>query len=445
MLSKLVTLSRRFSPDLHKIVSNTSWLIADKILQMGLGLLVGVWLARYLGPNQFGIYNYAMSFVGMFTPIVNMGLNSIVVRDIACQPLQKNETLGTTFALSFIGGLITLVFSVGLITILEPSNNITQWLVGIIALGTLFQAFDTIDIWFQSQLQSKYVVLSRRTAYILISIVRVILIQVHAPLIAFGWARSIELILSAVGMAIVYRNRGNKIESWRFNLSIAKELLQESFPLIVSGLSIYAYSKIDQVMLGSLLEDKSQLGFYAAAVRITEIFDFLPVVIASSVLPKFSQLKKQGNAYVQKMQIYFDIMLILWVIVAIPISLFAHLIIHLIYGDFYLPSAMILSVYVWGQFACNLGVARTTFLTIESKLYYLIYINISGAVLNIILNLFLIPKLQAIGATIATLITYFVVAILINFLIKDLRPVAIMIVRSLNLYHSVLRIVKLLQ
>lgn len=445
MLNKITAATGKLSPDLRKIISNTGWLLADKFLQMGLALFVGVWVARYLGPEQFGIYNYALSLVGMFTPLVSMGLTSIVVRDIAGDPSRKDETLGTTFVLSLIGGVLTLLLSVTSISLLDPNNNVTRWLVGIIAVGTIFQAFDTIDYWFQSQIQSRYIVLCRQSIYVLICLVRVGLIQMHAPLLAFAWARLAELVLSGIGMAIIYRVRVSRLTSWQVSFQRAKGLLREGFPLILAGFAIYAYSKIDQIMLGSLLENKSQLGFYSVAVKIAELFDFLPMIITSSVFPKLSQLKGQGKDYMSKMQAYFDIMLLLWLIIVVPISIFSSFIVTLLYGEFYAPSAHILSIYIWGQFSSNIGVARSSYLTIENKLHYLLYLSIAGALLNIILNIFLIPRYEALGATIATLITYFCVTILPNFLIRDLRPVGTLILRSLNLHHAALRVLELVR
>jgi PST family polysaccharide transporter len=444
MISKLTAFTQKLSPELQKIVSNFGWLLSDKILQMGLALFVGIWVARYLGPTQFGIYNYAISFVGMFMPLVNMGLPSIVVRDIAGNPLQKDITLGTTFILSLIGGFTTLILSIAIIFILEPNNNLLHALVAIIAFGSIFQSFDVISLWFESQIQSKNIIIAKRTAYILVCAIRIALIQINAPLIAFASTITLELALSAIGIVVIYQKRGNSLKRWKISWLRAKQLLWEGFPLVLSGIAIYLYSKIDQVMLGSFLVDKSQLGFYSVAVKLAEIFDFLPLIMASSILPKLSQLKTNNQElYNKNLQIYFDIMLLLWIVIVVPVSLLSHFIVTSLYGVSYLPAATILTIYVWAQFGSNLGVARSTYLTIESKLHYSVYFSITGAFLNIILNYFLIPHYQAIGATTATLITYFVVIVLVNFFISDLKPVGIMILRSLNLYHAVLRILTL--
>lgn len=440
MLDKLTLVSQKFSPGLRKVVSNIGWLFADKILQMGLSLIVGIWVARYLGPEQFGLFNYAIAFVALLGPIANLGLDTIVVRDIVRHPDSKNETLGTSLALKLFGGAVTTLLAFGAISLLQPQDNLTHWLVGIIAAGTIFQAFETIDLWFRSQVQSKYTVVVKNSAYILICALRIALIQMQAPLIAFAWARFGELALAAVGLVMVYQASGQDLKAWRSSLPRAKKLLTESWPLIVSGIAIYVYSTIDQVMLGSF-NQTVQLGIYAAAVKISQIFDFIPSIMQISFFPKLTEAKSQGESeYIKKFQAYFDLTLILWLVVAIPVSLLSNYVVHFLYGDKYAASATVLSIYVWAQFGSGFGVARNAFIMIEGKAHNELYLTFIGALLNIILNWYLIPKYGAIGATVATLITYFVVAVLLNFIIPDLKPVGKFILRSCNLYKGVNRI-----
>jgi len=445
MLEKLVAVNQKLSPGLRQVISNTAWLFSDRILRMGLGLIVGVWVARYLKPEQFGIYNYAITFVALFSPLAQMGLDGIVVRDLTQNPSCKDETLGTAFALKLVGGILTLLLSVGIISLLQPNDNLTRWLVGITAAGTIFQAFDTIVLWFQSQVQSKYPVYAKNAAYLLINLAKIVLVQMQAPLIAFACAGLAEIALGAVGLVVVYRVQGQDIKVWRCSLLGAKKLLKDSWPLTLSGLTVYIYSKIDQVMLGSLV-DKSELGFYSVAVKLSEIFDFLPTILAISFLPKLTEIKlKNKDEYRKKLQVFFDIMMIFWLLVAIPVSLGSSLIVHLLYGEAYARSATILSIYVWAQFGSNFGTARSTFLVIEDQVKISLYLSVIGALLNILLNIYLIPKYGAIGATIATLITYFVVVILINFLMSKLKFVGSLIIRSFNIYHAVLRILELVR
>ncbi|MEG4421720.1 flippase [Microcoleus sp. LAD1_D5] len=440
MLDKLTAVTQRLGPSLRQVLSNIAWLFTDQILQMGLGLFVGLWVARYLGPTQFGLLNYAIAFVSLFSSVAAMGLGTLVVRNIARDPECKNETLGTAFGLQFTGGCITLLLSVTVIALLKPNDSLTRWLVGIIAAGTIFNAFEAINFWFQSQIQSKYTVLAKNSVCFLVAAVRIGLVTIKAPLLAFAWVRLTEVALVGIAYVYFYNLTGNKIKDWHFSWERCKELLSESWPIILSGLAVYAYSKTDQIMLGAMNQN-AELGYYAAAVKISEICDFLPMIISSSIFPKLANLRKTNyEEYLNKFQIYSDIMIFLWLGVAIPISLLSPWIVHVLYGENYAKSAAVLAIYVWAQFGSNFGVARSTYLNIEGQLRYNLYLTVVGSIFNVGLNFFMIPKYGAFGATAATLITYFYVIILLNFLIKELRPFGNFIWRSLNLYKAACRI-----
>ncbi|MEG4571933.1 flippase [Microcoleus sp. N3A4] len=439
MLDKLTALSQKLGAGMGLLIGNLVWLLTDQILQMGLRLLVGVWVARYLGPTQFGLLNYAHALVSLFAPAAAMGLGTLVVRDIARDPECEEETLGTAFVIQLTGGIITLLLAVTAISLLNPKDSLTLWLVGIVAAGTMFQSFETINFWFQSQLQSKYTDVAKNSVSLLVAGISIGLIQVQAPLIAFAWVSLAEVALGGLAIALVYQSRGNNFKLWRVSWQRGKQLLQESRPLVLSSLAILFYSKIDLIMLGSV--DKTELGYYVVAVKLSETCDFLPLIIASSIYPKLAQLRETNYAeYLKKIQIYSDTMLFLWLGVAVPISLLAPFIVQTLYGEQYAASAGVLSIYVWAQLGSNFWIARNTYFALEGQLQYNLYLTVAGSIFNIVLNSLLIPQYGALGATVATLITYFYVSILVNFYIKELKPFASLILGSLNLYKAASRL-----
>ena len=190
---------------LQKVISNTGWLFADKIIRMGVGLFVGVWIARYLGPEQFGIFNYAIAFVALFLPIANLGLDSIVVREIVRFPSSKDEILGTVFVLKFFSGILIFISVLAAIILVRPEDTLIQCLVGITAGGIIFQAFDTIDIWFESQVASKYTVYIKNISFLIMTIFKIVLIVIKAPLLAYEWAGFAEIAIGPVGKTYVYK------------------------------------------------------------------------------------------------------------------------------------------------------------------------------------------------------------------------------------------------
>ncbi|HEY9609033.1 flippase [Allocoleopsis sp.] len=412
MLKKIVAIYKNLSPNLRKIIGNTGWLFTEKIVQLVLGLLVGVWITRYLGPERFGRFNYAIAIVGLFVPLAKLGLDSIVIRNLARDPSCQNETLGTAFVLKLISSSLTFLATLGFIILFTSNSSLysqeTLWLVGIIASGTVVQSFEIIDFWFQSQIQSKYSVITRNVAYVIMTGVKIVLLQVRAPLIAFAIAMSVEYVLSAIGYLISYRFSGNLIRSWKVSFGYAKTLLKDSWPLILSGIVIMIYLRIDQVMLGQMVGDRA-VGIYSAAVKISELWYFVPSAIVSSVFPYIVKAKDIGEeVYYKRLQQLFSAVSILAYAVAIPVTFLATPIVTLLYGKNYTEAGAILNVHIWAGLFVSLGVARETWITTEGLMKFSAATAAAGAVVNIVLNYFLIPYYGGLGAAIATVIAQIV-------------------------------------
>jgi len=215
MLDKLTALSQKLGAGMGLLIGNLVWRLTDQILPMGLGLLVGVWVAIYLGPTQFGLLNYAIGLVSLCASAATMGLDTLVVRDIARDPECQEETLGTAFILQLAGGIITFMVAVTAMALVNLKDSLTIWLVGIVAAGTMFQSFETINFWFQSQVQSQYTAVAKNSVSLLVAGIRIGLILVQAPVIAFAWVTLAEVALAGLAIALVYQSRGNNFKLWR--------------------------------------------------------------------------------------------------------------------------------------------------------------------------------------------------------------------------------------
>ena len=416
----------------QKIMVNIGWLFSDRILRLGGGLLINIWIARYLGPEQFGLLSYATAFVALFTAFATLGLDSIVVRDLVRDPSCKEETLGTAFVLKLIGGVVTLLLSVGSI-LLVRSDAQTHWLVGILALGTIFQAFDTIDFWFQSQVKSKNIVYAKVAAFLIAGITKISFILLQKPLIVFASVGLLEIILGSIGMVITYHQNKQNLKSWQFSFERAKELLRSSWLLSLTGLVGMIYMRIDQIMLGQILGEKS-VGIYSAAVKISEIGYFLPTVIVSSVFPSIVQLKSTSEAlYTETIQKLMSFMIFLACAFAIPLTFLSDKLIVWIYGQQFAEASSSLLILAWvGPFAF-LGVARESWMVTEGLMRFSFATTALGAITNVGLNLLLIPGYGPNGAAIATLISQFVAVSLSTLLFPETRVMFRMQMSSLLL------------
>ncbi len=399
---------------LQRVISNSGWLLADRIFRAAVGLVVGVWTARYLGPSEFGLLNFAIAFVSLFTAISTLGLDGIVVRDTVSNPAAKDEILGTAFVLRLAGATAALLFAAVSIALLRPNEHQILLLVIVIAAGTLFQSFDTIDFWFQAQIKSRYAVYAKGIAFTGIAFIKIALIVGAAPLVAFALAGSAELAIGGIALVAVYRANGNYVKTWRFSSSRAKAMLGASWPLILSGVAIYIQARIDQVMLGEMIGD-AEVGQYSVAMRLIEAFAFLPVIVQSSVAPAVTQAKMRGEQYyIERLTNIYRLMFILFLVIAVPVYLFSHHIVLFLYGQAYAGAGFLLSLFAVRLLFANFGVAKSLFITNENMFKHALFGAVAGSVVNIILNYWLIPVYASAGAIVATMASFFITVFVID-------------------------------
>ncbi|MDA8239845.1 MAG: flippase [Nitrospiraceae bacterium] len=417
--------------DLQKIIGNTAFLFADQIVRMGVGLVVGVWVARYLGPARYGQLNYSVAFVALFSAVAPLGLNDIVVRNIVRDPASKEKVLGTAFVLKLMGGMAAVGLTLIGAIIVRPSDRLTQWLVGIIAVGTIFQAFDAIDYWFQSQVQSKYTVYARNSAFLLLSIVKIFLIIVKAPLIAFAWAGLAEIAVGSLGLIVVYEANGNSLTSWRASLRSAKALLRDSWPLIFSGIVIMIYLRIDQVMLGQMVGD-GEVGIYSAAVRLSEVWYFIPMAVVPSFFPSIVEAKDVSDElFYQRLQKLYNMMALVAYLVAVPVTFLSGWVVDILFGPAYRKAGSMLAVLIWAGLFVNLGVARSSFLTTMNWTRIHLMSVFLGSLINVALNFLLIPYYGGMGAAIASCVAYWAAAHGACFVYKPMYKTGWMLTKAM--------------
>ncbi|MRR33747.1 flippase [bacterium] len=417
--------------ELQKIVGNTGWLFADKLFRMGMALVVGVWVARYLGPGQFGLLNFSGAFITLFSAVALLGLESIVVRDMVRNPAATAEILGTTCFLRLGAGVCSYAAALGAIFLLRPGETLTQVLVAIAGVMLLTQAFDTIDLWFQSQVQSKYVVWAKNSAFLVSALVKILLILLNASLVAFAWATLAEFVLGAIGLVVVYRMNGRTLWQWKVSMREARRLAGESLPMVVSGIIFMVYLRIDQVMLGQMAGDR-EVGIYAAAVRVAEIWYFIPTAIVSSVFPDIVRSREVSDeVFYGKLQRLYNLLAFLGYAVAIPVTFLASWVIELLFGSAYAAAGPMLAVLVWAGLFANLGVARNAFLLATNKPRVLLFAVSVGAVSNVLLNLILIPRYGGMGAAFASCVSYWFAAHGACYLHRYLFRAAGMLTRAL--------------
>ncbi len=415
-----------------KVITNISWLVGGRIIQMLFSLVVGILTARYLGPGNYGLINYGSVYTGIFTSICSLGLNSIVVKELIDQPDKQGETLGTIIGLKFIASTLSLMAIFALSSIIDSGDTVTVQVVVLCSVGLVFQAFTIFDFWFQSRLQSKVSAIATMVAYIIVSVYRIVLLMRGCGVQWFAVATSIDYLCIAVILYAVYKRAGGP--RLTFSVARAKKMLPQSYHFILSSLMVAIYGNTDKFMLKHMLQNQSEVGYYATAVSICSMWTFVLQAIIDSFYPTIMELHgtdfpKYRRRNVQLYAIVFYISLV----ASVGIMVLARPGIEILYGTSYLGAVTPLRIITWYTAFSYLGVARNAWMVCENKQKYLKHLYVSAAILNVIINFILIPSFGSAGAAMASLITQICTSIVLPFLIKPIRENAVMMIEAITL------------
>jgi PST family polysaccharide transporter len=340
--------------------------------------------------------------------------------------------LGTGFAIRVVGAVFIPILAYSAIQLIFPADHQGTVLVMILCSAFIFQTFETITWYFQAHVRSKFNVWATNLAFVIATGVRVILIERRAPVWQFAVTQVLELALAATGLAIAYKSIGGRITAWRLNLTLARQMLLQSWPVILSGMAIVTYMRIDMVMLKSMSGDVS-VGIYAAATKVSEVWYFIPMAVVGSVTPAIIRARDQPLLYYQRLRRLFAFMTFLGLVIGSVLALLSTWIIHTLYSDAYIAAAPVLAVHVWASVFVFLGVAQAPWDFAENRLKLGLYRTLAGAISNIALNLILIPKYAAMGAAVATVVSYAISGVLANACYAPTRPIFRLQVLSLRL------------
>lgn len=403
--------------NLFAVLHNSGWLMADKVFKAIATIVVGAWVARYLGPTDFGKLSFVLAIVAFFQVISTLGLDGIVVRDIVKNKEEAGLILGTSLALRLLVGALSWTGLVLAMMIIYGPGDDNMWMTLFIGGSLIFQAADTVDLWFQSQTQSRRTVLVKFLALLISSLLRVFLIVQKAPLIYFVMAFLVEFAVLAVALSFSYRQFPCG-QQWKTRLKTkGKELLKESWPFLLSSISVAVYMRLDQVIIKELLSEK-ELGIYSALIVISTGWYFIPVAIYTSLLPIMAKIKQQNEAlYLSRLAKMFRLLLLLSFILCLLVFWQGGNLIHAIFGEKYMGGKTMLSIHMLTNIPVFLGVGSGIWIMLERKQNQLLAKCIVGGVVSLVANWILIPKIGLAGAATTSFIAQLAATLGCNFFI----------------------------
>jgi len=399
---------------------NSSWMLFEYITRLISSIFVAIYVARYLGPQDFGLLTYALSIVSIFLVISRLGMDSILVRDISKNLEKIKEYMGTAFSLMLLASILCILVLGLLVNIFESDSN-TKLYIWIISLGLLFQTFFVVDYSFQAQVKAKFASMSKVFAFIIVSILKVYLVFIQADLLTFVIVYAFEYLLIGLFLFIMHFIKRDFSFLFSYKKKIASPMLKSSWPLILSGLASILYMRVDQIMIKNMLS-AHELGIYSSAAKIYEGWIIIPYVLSLSLLPAIVRLKESSELkYKENLVKVFS--LIFWgsVIVASITTLFSKEIILLTFGKEYVASSTVLVIMMWASVFVSQGSISARYLTVEKLEKKIAIRTLIALVINVVLNYIFIPIYGIEAAAVVTLISIFISSYLINYIDKDLR------------------------
>ena len=413
-----------------KVVKNASWLILCRVVQSIVALLIGMLTARYLGPSNYGILNYASSVVAFAVPLAELGMRNILVQEIVSHPEREGKTIGTSLVMCVLSSLMCIAGCVAFVSIANPDEPETLIVCGLYSISLIFQMTETIQYWYQAKLLSKYTAVSSLIAYAMVSLYKAILLIAGKSIYWFAISHTFDYLIISVALFLMYRKNGGQKLS--FSWSLGKELFSRSKYYIVSSMMVTIFAQTDKIMIKNMVGN-AENGYYSTAVTCAGMTGFVFVAIIDSLRPIIFETKNKNQVdFERNMTLLYSIIIYLGLAQSIGMTILARPIIRILFGQAYMPAISLLQIIVWYTTFSYMGSVRNIWILAEENQKYLWVINFSGAIMNVAVNFVLIPKFGAAGAAIASVITQFFTNFVLCILIKPIRPAFSIIIRSLN-------------
>ena len=414
----------------QRVINNAKWIVACKIAQSILQLIIGMLTARYLGPSDYGLVNYAKSLVAFVLPVMQLGLNSTLVQELIDNPEDEGRILGASLCMSLASGLLSMILVTAFVSVVNGGEVVTLKVCIIYSISLLFQATEVIQYWFHSHLNSRYPSLIMLLSYIVVSIYKIYLLITHKNIYWFASVSIVEYAVIAGMLLLAYNMQG--IQKLKFSLAIAKQLFSKSKYYIMAAMMVTVFQNTDHIMLKVMAGDM-QNGIYTSAITCSVITQFVYLAIIDSMRPVILESKKIDLLeYEKNISTLYCVIIYLALLQCVVFTVFAKTIINVLYGSAYIRAIPVLQVLIWHFVFSCIGVIRNIWILAENKHSVLWKINLFGAVANILLNMVLIPLHGALGAAVASVITQAFTNVLLGFMYKPLKYNNVLLLKGVS-------------
>ena len=402
----------------NRFLRNSGWELGQQLYISILSFIVGLFIARYLGPDNYGIIGMVTSVFTFVSALSWLGFDSILINELVIHDEEKDQIVSTVLLVKTGLTLLMLPLVYVIVDNLydDPVMNRVYIILGAAAL---FQVYEVFHWWLQSQMQFGIYAMIVIVVNTLITIYQIVLIITRKDIY---WFASVQLFLNLLlfGILIVYYLRKRSGDTV-FSKAIFVRMFSKGYHFIISSLAVTLYMQIDKLMIGKMLSS-GDAGSYSAAVNISMVWQFVPIAIINAARPMLIEYKKKDEKlFYDRFKKLIVLTSAISLVICIGITVFARYIILFLYGEAYLGAVSSLRISTWATAIAMLGVIRSIWVLAYDYNRYDKYFTSIAAVLNIALNYFMIQWMGIVGAALSTVISYFVEVFVVNYLFKDTR------------------------
>ncbi len=402
-----------------QVFHNAKWIILCKIAQSILQLIIGMVSARYLGPSNYGLINYAASIVAFALPLMKLGLDAILVHQLVQSPEKEGEIMGTSLFLNIVSSFLCMGGVCAFAVLANFGQTETIIVCALYSTSIFFAALEMIQYWFQYKLLSKYSSLIMLVAYVFVSAYKIFLLASGKSIYWFALSHSVEYGVVGTLLLIFYSKKCK--QKLKISLSLAKKMLARGKHFMVAALMIIVIQNTDHIML-TMMVSKTENGYYSAAITSAGVVQFVFTAILDSFRPMILESKKADVIkYEKNISSIYGIIIYLAFAQSLIFTIFAPIIIKVLYGAEFVAAIPVFRILTCYTAFAYMGSVRNIWLLAEEKQKYLPLINLAGMVANIILNAITIPIWGAKGAAAASLVTQVFMNFILGFVFAPIK------------------------
>ncbi len=417
---------------MRRLLGNTSWLLLNQIFQMVISFFVGLLSTRYLGPSNYGSITYVSTYVSFFSSLCTMGMDTVVISKLVNYKERDGEVIVTATFIRGIAAIISILALSVVIYVADGNDASLQIIALILGFKLLLNAFTTVGYWYQYKLLSKKMVIIDMVAFVIGNAFRIWMLATEKNVFWFASYTTVLVLLNVIVDVPVFLK---DCKTRKFiSKEMTKELLRDCVPYMISGVMISLYSQVDIIMIKHMMNGTDYVGYYSVAYTICNLIAFIPQSISQSARPILMELKKEDNkSYNTRVTQTLATIIWLAILYSVFITIFADVVIHVLYGESFAPSSGVLKLLVWSTLFENLTRIRDMWFIGENESKYVAVLSFVGTIANVIVNAILIPIMGIYGAAIATIGTQLIVTVVLPALRKETRQYAVDVLNALFL------------